>query len=198
MKARLYLLILLIIYFCHASTAIGADEQVKAMDSSGHVCDLKPENPMLAPLAVSGNAAHQESDHAPGQTTEQTTEQTTKSAPLRGHLTHESIGVLRSLPPGREPDYVIGHFAMGITPFFKIAVNGPIGDTAHLAAKFVKKWQGRQVHPCILKLAALEDGSKGYYFNTITSTDGPRGWLMPMPRRPGQDKVIPWAIYFDQ
>jgi hypothetical protein len=118
-------------------------------------------------------------------------------APLQGHLARHELGV-RSLPEGREPDYIIGHFAVGIGPFLSIPMNGPIGKTAELSRKFVKKWQGKQVNPCLLKLTKLNDDSGGFYFKTRTSSEGPCGWLMPMPKRPGKDKVIPWAIYFDQ
>jgi hypothetical protein len=101
------------------------------------------------------------------------------------------------MPEGREPDYIIGHFSISIGLFLKIKVNGPVGNTAELASKFVKKWQGKQVHPCLIKLSKLKDASGGYYFNTLTSREGPCGWMMPMPLRPGE-KNTPWAIYFDQ
>jgi hypothetical protein len=121
---------------------------------------------------------------------------------LKGQVVRQANAVdrergIRSLPEGREPDYIIGKFGFYIGPFLVKEVNRPMANTVELTSFAVKKWQGKKVHPCILQLTALEDNSGGYYFQTITSNDGPRGWLMPVPKRP-KDKVTPWAIYFDQ
>jgi len=161
-----------------------ADQSGSSPPATESVPTLVPQQPTIAPPAVPS-----EKDAAP---------ETSGKQPLQGHLAKHELGVIRSLPEGREPDYIIGHFSVGIGPFIQIPMNGPVGRTAELSRKFVKKWQGKQVNPCILKLTKLDDSSGGFYFNTRTSREGPCGWLMPMPKRPGKDKVIPWAIYFDQ
>jgi hypothetical protein len=116
-------------------------------------------------------------------------------APLQGQVLRHASGV-RSLPEGREPDVIIGHFSMSIG-FFHVGVNGPIGNQAQLSSRLEKKWRGKQIATCELFLEKIKDGSGGYYFNTIGHSDGPRGWLMPMPKS-ATDKVRPWAIYYDQ
>jgi hypothetical protein len=151
---------------------------------------LTPQEPKMALPAVPGTSP----EPTPSLTG---TAQTTDRPPLEGHLARHTLGI-RSLPEGRDPDFIIGHFALGIGPFIKIPMDHPTGRTAELGKKFVKKWQGKQVDPCFLKLTKLTDNSGGYYFNTRGSKEGPCGWLMPMPKRPGKDKVTPWAIYFDQ
>ena len=119
------------------------------------------------------------------------------SQPLEGHLTRHSLGI-RSLPAdGREPDAILGHFAVGL-PFMTKSVSKPPSPFVTMVPKMVKKWQGKQVFPCVIKLTKLKDGSDGYFFKTFNDDEGPRGWMMPQPKVPGKDKVVPWAIYFDQ
>ena len=178
-----WLLALVVIHFIDLTAPSFADEPATATTDSQPAPTLLPQQPTMAPPAVSSDTP--------------ATAPVNSKPPLQGHLAQHAIGI-RSLPPGREPDYIIGHFSVGIGPFITIPMNGPVGRTAELSRKFVKKWQGKQVNPCLLKLTKLNDDSGGYYFNTRTSKDGPCGWLMPMPKRPGKDKVIPWAIYFDQ
>jgi hypothetical protein len=119
------------------------------------------------------------------------------SQPLEGHLTRHSLGV-RSLPAdGREPDAIFGHFAVGL-PFMTKSVSKPPSPFVTMVPKMVEKWQGKQVFPCVIKLTKLKDGSDGYFFKTFNDDEGPCGWMMPQPKVPGKDKVVPWAIYFDQ
>jgi hypothetical protein len=138
--------------------------------------------------AESGTASAPASDQNVGNT---------KATPLQGHITRVESGVVRSLPPGRQPDFIIGHFGIGVA-FLTIPVNKPIGNGALLSRDIVQHWHGKKFFPCPLKLIKIKDGSDGYYFQSVISKDGPHGWLMPMPKRPGVDKVIPWAIYYDQ
>jgi hypothetical protein len=119
------------------------------------------------------------------------------ATPLQGHLVKRGLQI-RSLPVGLTPDFIIGHFAFTIGPFIRVPVEKPLGNIAGFAAKFVKKWHGRQIRSCQIRLKKIPDGSGGYYFKTIGHEDGPRGWLMPMPKVPNKDRVTPWAIFFDQ
>jgi len=123
--------------------------------------------------------------------------ETATRAPLQGHLVRHGLDI-RSLPVGLTPDFIIGHFALTIGPFIRIPVNTPLSSSAGFASRFVKKWHGKQMHSCQIKMKKIPDGSGGYYFKTIGHEDGPRGWLMPMPKVVGKDKVTPWGIFFDQ
>jgi hypothetical protein len=119
------------------------------------------------------------------------------SQPLEGHLTRHSLG-MRSLPAdGREPDAILGHFAVGVFFMTKL-VNKPPSQFVTMVPRIVKKWQGKKVFPCVIKLTKLKDGSDGYFFKTFNDEEGPCGWMMPRPMVPGKDKATPWAIYFDQ
>jgi len=171
-----------------AEDALSSPSEQKQVDSN---LLLKPQTPSMAPIAVPTSEA------PPTAAGGQARVEANVRPPLQGHLAQHTLGV-RSLPEGRDPDYIIGHFAIGFGPFIHFQTNGPLGNMAELSKKFVKKWQGKQVNPCLLKLVKLQDNSGGYYFKTRSSKDGPCGWLMPMPKRPGKDKVTPWAIYFDQ
>jgi hypothetical protein len=143
------------------------------------------QNP-LQDLSATDNAGKLQSEQASNDTSKM---------PLQGQLVKRALGV-RSLPEGMEPDVIIGHFSMSFG-FIHIGVNGPIGNEAQFSSKLEKEWRGKQVRSCELHLDKIKDGSGGYYFNTIGHRDGPRGWLMPMPK-PANDKTTPWAIYFDQ
>jgi hypothetical protein len=186
------LLILLVLLFNQVLNPALAQEPTAPSTESVTAPALTPEQPTMALPAVP-NGATPASSSNPNRAIQQSNEK----PPLQGHLARHTLGI-RSLPEGRDPDFIIGHFALGIGPFITIPMNRPMGRTAELAKKFVKKWQGKQVNPCFLKLTKLDDNSGGYYFNTRSSKEGPSGWLMPMPKRPGKDKVTPWAIYFDQ
>lgn len=143
--------------------------------------------PPTAPASASGESNEGAVSDSSAQT----------SKPLEGHLTKHSLGI-RSLPAdGREPDAILGHFAVGL-PFMTKSVSKPPSPFVTMVPKMVKKWKGKQVFPCVIKLDKLKDGSDGYYFKTFTDEEGPCGWMMPQPKVPGKDKVTPWAIYFDQ
>jgi hypothetical protein len=159
---------------------------------------------LLASLNASGAQANEKDSTtalpAPSQPVETTTSTSSAkqpSQPLEGHLTRHSLGI-RSLPAdGREPDAILGHFAVGL-PFMTKSVSKPPSPFVTMVPKMVKKWQGKQVFPCVIRLTKLKDGSDGYFFKTFNDEEGPCGWMMPQPKVPGKDKVVPWAIYFDQ
>ncbi|MDR3615934.1 MAG: hypothetical protein P4L53_20415 [Candidatus Obscuribacterales bacterium] len=147
--------------------------------------------------AAEGNATGTPALSKPAETTDGTSSTKQPSQPLEGHLTRHSLGI-RSLPAdGREPDAILGHFAVGL-PFMTKSVSKPPSPFVTMVPKMVKKWQGKQVFPCVIKLTKLKDGSDGYFFKTFNDDEGPCGWMMPQPKVPGKDKVVPWAIYFDQ
>ena len=171
------LLILLIGTFALGRSPALADAPITASLNSPGAPSLIIQQPTLALPAVPTDSAPTNANDAgasvaaaaSSSNASDGTDKGTAKPPLQGKVVRHSAGAghtlgIRSLPEGREPDYIIGHFGLYI---------GPIR-------------------------IKLGDDSGGFYFSTIGYPEGPCGWLMPMPKREGQDKVTPWAIYFDQ
>ncbi|HEY9715476.1 MAG TPA: hypothetical protein V6C72_18525 [Chroococcales cyanobacterium] len=95
-----------------------------------------------------------------------------------------------------QPDEVIGHFRIEIGGIKIKEVNGPISRQIDFHKD--EKWRGNRHRPCFIWLTPVMDGSGGYFFHCMESPYGPRGWLYPIARRGKEDKVTPWAIFFDQ
>lgn len=116
--------------------------------------------------------------------------------PLFGGATLDSRGT-PTLPVWKtEADEIIGKFHID---FFGITIkqlNGPPSNRCFFTK--VKKWRGDRHQPCSIFLVKVLDGSGGYYFHCMESRYGPRGWIYPIAKRGPQDKVTPWAIFFDQ
>ncbi len=88
--------------------------------------------------------------------------------PLSGSVIKNAIGVVRSLPVGRKPDYVIGQF-LEIYGSNESAINGP-GKVKkiRLGQDLLSKWHGSAPDPCYIRLIKLPDNSGGYYFKTTS------------------------------
>jgi hypothetical protein len=119
------------------------------------------------------------------------------SAPLQGYAKRDTRGtpVVPEWKMQAGYDALLGKFYVGIVGLKVLAINGP-PPAAVLGTSQLKHWKGHKPHPCVLKFTKLQDTSGGYYFQSIGSVDGPRGWIIPQPAEPHKAKE--WAIYFMQ
>jgi hypothetical protein len=102
-----------------------------------------------------------------------------------------------TLPPWKtQPEEVIGHFHVDFMGVAIRQVNGPPSNPVDFTKD--QKWRGNRHRPCNVWLTQVQDGSGGYYFNCMENRYGPRGWIYPIAKRGPQDKVTPWAIFFNQ
>jgi hypothetical protein len=123
--------------------------------------------------------------------------QTQVKQPLQGYAKQDSKGT-PAIPEWKLKagyDEVLGIFYVMLLGFKVHAANGPNG-AAILGKSKLEHWKGHKPHPCLLKFTKLTDDSGGYYFKTIGSEEGPRGWIMPQPQEPHKPRE--WAIYFMQ
>jgi hypothetical protein len=117
--------------------------------------------------------------------------------PLQGYAKQDSKGT-PAIPEWKLKsgyDEVLGIFYVGLLGFKLHAVNGPMGE-AVLGKSKLEHWKGHKPHPCLLKFTKMTDETGGYYFRTIGSEDGPRGWILPQPAEPHKPRE--WAIYYMQ
>jgi hypothetical protein len=117
--------------------------------------------------------------------------------PLQGYAKQDSMGT-PAIPEWKLKsgyDEVLGTFYVGLFGFKMHAMNGPMGE-AVLGKSKLEHWKGHKPHPCLLKFTKMTDDSGGYYFKTMSSEDGPRGWILPQPLEPHKPRA--WAIYFMQ
>jgi hypothetical protein len=117
--------------------------------------------------------------------------------PLQGYAKRDTRGtpVVPEWKMQAGYDAILGKFYVGIAGLKLLAINGP-PPAAVLGTSQLKHWKGHKPHPCVLKFTKLQDTSGGYYFQSIGSDDGPRGWIIPQPAEPHKAKE--WAIYFMQ
>ena len=92
-------------------------------------------------------------------------------------------------------DELLGKFYVGMLGLKIAPINGP-PPAALLGASQLKHWHGHKSFPCVLRFTKLQDDTGGYYFQTVASAEGPRGWIIPQPIEPHKTKT--WAIYFMQ
>ncbi len=117
--------------------------------------------------------------------------------PLQGYAKQDSKGT-PAIPEWKLKsgyDEVLGIFYVGLFGFKMHAMNGPMGE-AVLGKSKLEHWKGHKPHPCLLKFTKMTDDSGGYYFRTVGSEDGPRGWILPQPFEPHKPRE--WAIYYMQ
>ncbi|OYV24302.1 MAG: hypothetical protein B7W97_00055, partial [Mycobacterium sp. 20-66-4] len=116
---------------------------------------------------------------------------------LQGYAKHDSKGtpVVPEWKMEAGYDALLDKFYMGVVGLKVMPINGP-PPAAVLGKSQLKHWKGHKPFPCVLKFTKLQDQSGGYYFQTVGSPDGPRGWIIPQPALP--HKVKDWAIYFMQ
>jgi hypothetical protein len=149
------------------------------------------------------NEVTETTTHEPGQTATKaaTDADAAPKKPLQGYAKQDSKGT-PSIPEWKMQagyDELLGRFYVGFLGFKLKAVNGPGPgplNGAVLGNSKLEKWKGHRPHPCLLRFTKLTDGSGGYYFKTVGSEDGPRGWIIPQPLEPHQPRD--WAIYFMQ
>jgi hypothetical protein len=125
------------------------------------------------------------------------TSQAQVKQPLQGYAKQDSKGT-PAIPEWKLKagyDDLLGIFYVGLVGIKLHATNGPKG-AAILGKSKLEHWKGHKPHPCVLKFTKLTDDSGGYYFRTIGSEEGPRGWIMPQPQEPHKPRE--WAIYFMQ
>ncbi len=117
--------------------------------------------------------------------------------PLQGYAKRDARGtpVVPEWKMQAGYDEMLGKFYVGMFGHDLFPINGPPA-AAILGAPQLKNWKGHKPHPCLLKFTKLQDASGGYYFQSLGSDDGPRGWIIPEPAEPHKTKQ--WAIYFMQ
>jgi len=117
--------------------------------------------------------------------------------PLKGYAKRDAKGtpVVPEWKMQAGYDELFGTFYVGLMGFKLFPVKNP-PPAAVLGSAPLKHWKGKKPHPCVLTFTKLQDGTGGYYFQTIGAGDGPRGWIMPQPSEP--HKARSWAIYFMQ
>lgn len=119
-----------------------------------------------------------------------------RSAPISGAVSRDARGT-PILPKWKtQPDEVIGHFGVELFGIRIKQINGPLSRQIDFHED--KKWRGNRHRPCNIWLTQVYDGSGGYFFQCMETPYGPRGWLYPIAKRGPEDKVTPWAIFFDQ
>ncbi len=118
-------------------------------------------------------------------------------APLQGYAKHDARGtpVVPEWKKQAGYDALLGKFYVGAVGLKLFPINGP-PPAAVLGAAQLEHWRGHKPHPCLLKFIKLQDNTGGYYFQSIGSPEGPRGWIIPQPAEPHKAKE--WAIYFMQ
>jgi hypothetical protein len=116
---------------------------------------------------------------------------------LQGYAKHDARGtpVVPEWKMEAGYDALLGKFYMSVVGLKVMPINGP-PPAAVLGKSQLKHWRGHKPFPCVLKFTKLQDQSGGYYFQTVGSADGPRGWIIPQPSVP--HRVKDWAIYFMQ
>jgi hypothetical protein len=102
-----------------------------------------------------------------------------------------------TLPPWKtQPEEIIGHFHVDFMGVSIKQVNGPTSPRIEFSKD--ERWRGNRHRPCFIWLTQVRDGSGGFYFHCMENRFGPSGWIYPIAKRGPEDKVTPWAIFFNQ
>ena len=122
-----------------------------------------------------------------------------RKEPLQGFLKRDAAGtpLIPDWKMQAGKDVLLGKFYVGILGVKLAAVDNPNWKYVVLGHKKLAAWKGAKPAICLVKLTRLTDGSNGFYFQTRSSPDGPRGWFIPQGE-PVPHKAREWAIYYLQ